>query len=64
MRHLRTQSVGLPEIENLFFSRRNFSQPERQLGPHKNFSDEVKVLDQHCDGTSTRPARALQWRRH
>jgi hypothetical protein len=43
--------VGLPEIENLFFSRRNFSQPERQLGPHKNFADEVKVLDQHCDGS-------------
>lgn len=46
------KSVGLPEIENLFFSRRNFSQPERQLGPHKNFADEVKVLDQHCDDGS------------
>lgn len=42
------QSVGLPEIENLFFSRRYFSQPDRQIGPHKDFHDEVKVLDQHC----------------
>jgi len=44
------KSVGLPEIENLFFSRRNFAQPNRQIGPHKNFHDEVKVLDEKCEG--------------
>jgi len=46
------KSVDLPEIENLFFSRRNFAQPDRQVGPHRNFSEEVRMLDQHCDDGS------------
>lgn len=46
------KSVGQTEVENFFYSRRNFLDPEKQLSPHRSFEDEVKVLDDHFDDGS------------
>jgi len=39
-------SVGLTQVENLFYSRKKFMFPEKQLVPHSSFSHEVDFLDQ------------------
>jgi S-adenosylmethionine decarboxylase len=46
------KGVGLHEVENLFYSRRNFLEPDLQHGPHKSFEQEVKLLDEHFDGSA------------
>jgi S-adenosylmethionine decarboxylase len=46
------KEVGFEEVENLFFSRRNFLYPEKQLSPHSSFNDEVRFLDEHFDGSA------------
>lgn len=38
------KTVGLDEIENVFYSRQNFFFPSHQLEPHKTFKDETKFL--------------------
>jgi len=38
------RQYGLVEIENVFYSRKCFIEPERQIKPHGNFEDEVKEL--------------------
>jgi len=38
------RSCGLVEIENVFYSRKCFIQPERQILPHGNFKSEVAEL--------------------
>jgi len=39
------KSVGLPNVDNLFYSRKKFMFPEKQLVPHISFSHEVEFLD-------------------
>lgn len=46
------KEVGFEEVENLFFSRRNFLYPEKQLSPHSSFTDEVRFLDEYFDGSA------------
>jgi len=38
------RSVGLV-VEDVFYNRQNYFFPEKQLHPHRSFSDEVKTLD-------------------
>ncbi|XP_070568458.1 S-adenosylmethionine decarboxylase proenzyme-like isoform X2 [Ptychodera flava] len=39
------REIGFKDVEDIFYSRKNFLRPELQVGPHKNFEDEVSVLD-------------------
>ncbi|ESO87235.1 hypothetical protein LOTGIDRAFT_205808 [Lottia gigantea] len=44
---------GIREILDIFYSRKNFSRPELQIGVHQNFVDEVGHLDkQFRDGAA------------
>eukprot|EP00467_Chlorarachnion_reptans_P019486 CAMPEP_0114500392 /NCGR_PEP_ID=MMETSP0109-20121206/7938_1 /TAXON_ID=29199 /ORGANISM="Chlorarachnion reptans, Strain CCCM449" /LENGTH=364 /DNA_ID=CAMNT_0001678047 /DNA_START=255 /DNA_END=1349 /DNA_ORIENTATION=+ len=40
------KSVGLA-VQDVFYNRQNFFFPDKQLHPHRSFSDEVKVLDSY-----------------
>lgn len=44
------KGVGLPDIQEMFFSRHHLGRPEEQHYPHKSFSDEVEYLDRYFDG--------------
>jgi len=35
------KGCGFDSIESLYYSRKNFLEPERQVYPHRNFSEEV-----------------------
>lgn len=35
------------EFQEIFYSRKNFQRPELQKAPHKNFSEEVKILEKY-----------------
>lgn len=37
--------AGLPAVHRCFYSRKSFMFPERQLGPHREWKDEVEFLD-------------------
>ncbi|CAG0915338.1 unnamed protein product [Notodromas monacha] len=37
---------GFDEVEDIFYSRKNFMRPELQPDPHSNFSSEVQKLDE------------------
>jgi S-adenosylmethionine decarboxylase len=37
--------ANLPTVYRLFYSRKSFMFPERQLGPHRGWDEEVKFLD-------------------
>lgn len=37
--------ANLPSVYRLFYSRKSFMFPERQLGPHREWKDEVQYLD-------------------
>ena len=37
--------ASLPSVYRLFYSRKSFMFPERQLGPHREWKDEVQYLD-------------------
>lgn len=37
---------GLEQVWRCFYSRKTFMFPERQMGPHKKWEDEVKFLDE------------------
>ncbi|CRK86484.1 CLUMA_CG000075, isoform B [Clunio marinus] len=37
---------GYAEIEDLFYSRKNYKKPELQVSPHRGFEEEVAFLDQ------------------
>ncbi|XP_076445195.1 S-adenosylmethionine decarboxylase proenzyme-like [Babylonia areolata] len=39
------EKVGYDQIEDIFYSRKNFSRPELQHNVHQNFESEVQVLD-------------------
>jgi len=40
------KEIGLANVDNLFYSRKKFMFPERQLVPHSSFSHEVEFLDE------------------
>lgn len=40
---------GYSEIEDLFYSRKNYKKPELQVSPHRGFEEEVAFLDQFFD---------------
>eukprot|EP00043_Microstomoeca_roanoka_P009466 m.89810 g.89810 ORF g.89810 m.89810 type:complete len:359 (+) comp14592_c0_seq4:833-1909(+) len=44
--------VGLTEIEDVCFSRRQLMQPTKQLYPHQDFADEVEFLEQYFEGVA------------
>lgn len=41
--------AGFAEIEDLFYSRKNYKKPELQVSPHRGFEEEVAFLDQFFD---------------
>lgn len=41
--------AGYVEIEELFYSRKNFKRPEMQVAPHRDFEEEVALLDSYFD---------------
>ena len=48
-------------LQDIFYSRKNFSRPDLQLKPHRNFEQEVAILDEmfsdgaaYCMGTLNR----------
>lgn len=42
---LAEQFAGFTEVEDLFYSRKNYKRPELQVMPHKHFDQEVALLD-------------------
>ncbi|XP_055539392.1 S-adenosylmethionine decarboxylase proenzyme isoform X1 [Wyeomyia smithii] len=42
---LASEIAGYTEIEDLFYSRKNFKRPELQVSPHRGFDEEVAFLD-------------------
>ena len=34
-------------FQEIFYSRKNFQRPDLQKPPHKNFSEEVKILEKY-----------------
>ncbi|XP_008196912.1 S-adenosylmethionine decarboxylase proenzyme isoform X1 [Tribolium castaneum] len=42
---LAEQYAGFTEVEDLFYSRKNYKRPELQVTPHKHFDQEVALLD-------------------
>lgn len=43
---------GLIECNNVFYSRKNFMKPQKQIYPHTSFPDESVVLDKYFDGAA------------
>ncbi|XP_050294482.1 S-adenosylmethionine decarboxylase proenzyme isoform X2 [Anthonomus grandis grandis] len=39
------QYAGFTEVEDLFYSRKNYKRPDLQVTPHKHFDQEVALLD-------------------
>ncbi|KAG8231396.1 hypothetical protein J437_LFUL011332 [Ladona fulva] len=59
--HLVEQYAGYDEVEDVFYSRKNFKRPDLQLAPHHSFEEEVALLDTffndgaaYCLGTINR----------
>lgn len=46
---LVTEMTGYEEIQDLFYSRKNYKRPELQVSPHRGFEEEVAFLDQYFD---------------
>lgn len=42
---LAEQYAGFTEVEDLFYSRKNYKRPDLQITPHKHFDQEVTLLD-------------------
>jgi len=49
---LAKKECELEEVQNLFYSRKNFMEPTKQLYPHQSFKDEVEFLDRYFDGSA------------
>eukprot|EP01147_Barroeca_monosierra_P004930 gene4930-6914_t len=45
-------SVGLKDIDDIFFSRRELMSPDHQQYPHRRFSEEVDFLEQYFEGAA------------
>lgn len=43
------QIVGYTNVEELFYSRKNFKRPDLQQSPHRGFDEEVALLDTFFD---------------
>lgn len=43
--HLVQRYAGYDEVQDLFYSRKNYKRPELQAEPHRTFSDEAALLD-------------------
>lgn len=43
------QIAGYNDVEELFYSRKNFKRPELQVSPHRGFEEEVALLDSFFD---------------
>jgi S-adenosylmethionine decarboxylase len=43
---IASEYCQLNKVWRVFYSRKNFVFPEAQLGPHKDWNEEVKFLDQ------------------
>lgn len=52
MLEIAYEDCGLASLEDVFYSRKNFYFPDRQLEPHQSFEDEVKYLDRFFDGSA------------
>ncbi|XP_041786463.1 S-adenosylmethionine decarboxylase proenzyme-like isoform X1 [Anopheles merus] len=46
---LAAEIAGYTEIEDLFYSRKNYKRPELQVSPHRGFDEEVAFLDSFFD---------------
>ncbi|XP_055593925.1 S-adenosylmethionine decarboxylase proenzyme isoform X2 [Uranotaenia lowii] len=46
---LASEIAGYTEIEDLFYSRKNYKRPELQVSPHRGFEEEVAYLDSFFD---------------
>lgn len=44
------QECGLTKVKNVFYSRKCFAQPLLQIPPHRNFQDEISVLEKLFPG--------------
>jgi len=44
---LVAQFANFDTVEEIFYSRKNFQRPELQKPPHKNFSEEVEILEKY-----------------
>ncbi|XP_031370673.1 S-adenosylmethionine decarboxylase proenzyme [Apis dorsata] len=42
--------TGFEEVENVFYSRKNYKKPELQISPHQAFEEEVGLLDTFFPG--------------
>ncbi|XP_022916769.1 S-adenosylmethionine decarboxylase proenzyme isoform X3 [Onthophagus taurus] len=42
---LAEQYAGFTDVEDLFYSRKNYKRPELQVSPHQHFDEEVALLD-------------------
>ncbi|XP_012260313.1 S-adenosylmethionine decarboxylase proenzyme isoform X2 [Athalia rosae] len=43
------QYTGFEEVEDVFYSRKNYKKPELQISPHQAFEEEVALLDTFFD---------------
>ncbi|XP_055836821.1 S-adenosylmethionine decarboxylase proenzyme isoform X1 [Episyrphus balteatus] len=43
------EEIGYTDVEDLFYSRKNFKRPELQISPHRGFDEEVALLDSIFD---------------
>ncbi|XP_037902785.1 S-adenosylmethionine decarboxylase proenzyme isoform X2 [Hermetia illucens] len=43
------EQIGYTDIEELFYSRKNFKRPDLQVSPHRGFEEEVALLDSFFD---------------
>lgn len=50
MLHLVKQFAGFDEVQDLFYSRKNYKRPELQREPHRTFTDEAALLDSMFHG--------------
>lgn len=55
------KQFGLVQVNELFFSRRNFGRPELQPFPHQDFDAETVFLDKLFDGRATTLGADDQW---
>ena len=43
------QLGGYTDVDELFYSRKNFKRPDLQVSPHRGFEEEVALLDTFFD---------------
>jgi len=48
--YLVRRYAGFDEVQDLFYSRKNYKRPELQQEPHRTFADEATLLDSMFHG--------------